>query len=191
MKNIYFDNYCDFASDITDKFITLADMDCDIAVIAKYEAAKKIINELLYAGFELSNVTLDHEYLDEYIISIVKSNDRNEIWCEPMKKEHGYISDYSAIIFLLDNCSSTVIPFCKSKFVYEVSIGETYENKIDCNTQDGSTTYISKSKDGVPEGFTKSWTSFKNGVSCCFNYSYYSSDIDILRKIAARFGVNL
>lgn len=50
--------------------------------------------------------------------------DEGDIWCEPMIKNGDYIEDESAVIYVLDNCSSKVIPYCKGRTVYEVTLGE-------------------------------------------------------------------
>ena len=45
------------------------------------------------------------------------------IWIEKFKRENGYYEDESTITYILDNCSSKVIPYCKGKTVYEVTVG--------------------------------------------------------------------
>ena len=67
----------------------------------------------------------------EYLISL--NNDG--IWCEPMKLDGKYLTDESTITYILDNCSSKVIPYCKGKLVYEVSVGAD-ENDCDCSECD-------------------------------------------------------
>lgn len=46
------------------------------------------------------------------------------IWIEKFKKEYGYLTDEFTIVYVLDNCSSKAIPYCKGEIVYEVAIGE-------------------------------------------------------------------
>ena len=67
------------------------------------------------------------EYDAEYIISIYD----DEIWCEPMLRENGYIEEDAPVIYVLDNCSSKVIPYCKGKTVYEVTVGDDDECSCD------------------------------------------------------------
>ena len=133
MKNIYFDDFEDLACDIADAYDSLKCEDFeDVAIIAKYEEARQIIKELICIGYDISNIEL-HEvdwdnYDAEYIISLYD----NSIWCEPMLRENGYIEEYSPVIYVLDNCSSKVIPYCKGKVVYEVSVGDD-EDGCDCS----------------------------------------------------------
>ena len=125
MKNLYFDDFEDLACSVADTYDSLKCEDYeDVAIIAKYEEARQIIKELLYIGYDIHSVNIiDEEYGEydaEYIISLYD----NEVWCEPMLREKGYITDDSPVMYVLDNCSSKVIPYCKGKTVYEVSVGD-------------------------------------------------------------------
>ena len=133
MKNLYFDDFGDLACDIADKFDMVKDDFGDITIIAKYEEAKKIISELSCIGYSLESIRMSRpeweNYHEEYLISL--NNDG--IWCEPMKLDDKYLTDESTITYILDNCSSKVIPYCKGKNVYEVTVGD-YE--CGCNECD-------------------------------------------------------
>ena len=124
MKNLYFDDFEDFACDIADKFDMVKDDFGDITIIAKYEEAKEIISELSCIGYSLESIRMSRpeweNYHEEYLISL--NNDG--IWCEEMKSDGKYLPDESTITYILDNCSSKVIPYCKGKTVYEVSVGD-------------------------------------------------------------------
>ena len=133
MKNLYFDDFEDLACDIADTYDSLDGEDFeDVAIIAKYEEARQIIKELICIGYDISNIEL-HEvdwdnYDAEYIISLYD----NSIWCEPMLRENGYIEEYSPVIYVLDNCSSKVIPYCKGETVYEVTVGIDDKDECEC-----------------------------------------------------------
>ena len=135
MKNLYFDDFEDLACDIADNFDMVKDDFGDIAIIAKYEEAKEIITELSCIGYSLESIRMSRpeweNYHDEYLISL--NNDG--IWCEEMKSDGKYLTDESTIIYILDNCSSKVIPYCKGKIVYEVtvSIDDDDEDECDCS----------------------------------------------------------
>ena len=68
-------------------------------------------------------------YHEEYLISL--NNDG--IWCEEMKSDGKYLTDESTITYILDNCSSKVIPYCKGKIVYEVTVGD---DEDDCDSSE-------------------------------------------------------
>ena len=124
MKNLYFDDFEDFSCAIADTYDALDGEEYyDVAVVAKYEEARQIVKELACIGYDLHSIDIDDEvdgYNAEYIITLYD----NEIFCEPMLREKGYITDDSPVIYVLDNCSSKVIPYCKGKTVYEVTVGD-------------------------------------------------------------------
>ena len=137
MKNLYFDDFEDLACDIADKFDMVKDDFGDIAIIAKYEEAKEIIAELSCIGYSLESIRMSRpeweNYHEEYLISL--NNDG--IWCEEMKSDGKYLTDESTITYILDNCSSKVIPQCRGKIVYEVTVGiDDDDCEYDCSECD-------------------------------------------------------
>ena len=135
MKNLYFDDFEDFSCVIADTYDALDYDEEDVSIIAKYEEARQIIKELLCLGYDIHSVEIHDElwesYDSEYIISLYD----NSIWCEPMLRENGYIDEDAPVIYVLDNCSSAVIPYCKGKIIYEVTVGI---DEDDCNFDDCS-----------------------------------------------------
>lgn len=149
MKQIYFDDYSDLACDIADKFDMVKDDFGDIAIIAKYEETKEIIAELVCIGYSLESIEFDRpdwkNYYDEYLISL----NFDGIWCQPMKVDGKYITDDSTITYILDNCSSTVIPHCKGKVVFEVGIVDEDEYEDECTCDECQCTCKEESKPSV------------------------------------------
>lgn len=144
MKNIYFGDYEEFALDAMDKLDAISQVDefNDVAIVAKYEEARHIIERLINCGCSICNIELHDEdwcnYTSEYIVSIRNNGEEYELWCEPMIKEKGYLTEESTVIYVLDNCSSKVIPYCKGQFVYEATVGESaceddYNEEYDCD----------------------------------------------------------
>ena len=86
---------------------------------------------MLCLGYDIHSINvIDEEYGEydaEYIISLYN----DEVWCEPMLRENGYLTDDSPVMYILDNCSSKVIPYCKGKNVFEVTVGEIED--CDCD----------------------------------------------------------
>ena len=132
MKNLYFDDFEDFSCVIADTYDALDYDEEDVAIIAKYEEARQIIKELLCLGYDIHSINvIDEEYGEydaEYIISLYN----DEVWCEPMLRENGYLTDDSPVMYILDNCSSKVIPYCKGETVYEVTVGDENCSCDDC-----------------------------------------------------------
>lgn len=186
MKKLYFNNYEDFSYNIADKYEFIKyDEYNDVAIIAKYEEARRIIKKLLFIGYDLHNVEMHNDEWDGYDSEYIVSLCDNEIWCEPMKRENGYITDDSPVIYVLDNCSSKVIPYCKGKNVFEVSIGDDFDDEYDCGgcdidecigckEYDNSKKCVEYSKDsgGNMHGFTAS----KSNGNLYYSYSVYTSD---------------
>ena len=133
MKNLYFDDFEDLACDIADNFDMVKDDFGDIAIIAKYEEAKEIIAKLSCIGYSLESIRMSRpeckNYHEEYLISL--NNDG--IWCEEMKSDGKYLTDESTITYILDNCSSKVIPYCKGNIVFEVTVGD---DEDDCDSSE-------------------------------------------------------
>ena len=156
MTNLYFDDFEDFSCVIADTYDALDYDEEDVAVVAKYEEARQIVKELACIGYDLHSIDIDDEfdgYNAEYIITLYD----NEIFCEPMLREKGYITDDSPVMYILDNCSSKVIPYCKGKTVYEVSVGDD-----DCNCDDCEECLTINGKPATKEEFDRYVSQFKH-----------------------------
>lgn len=199
MKNLYFDDFEDLACDIADKFDMVKDDFDDIAIIAKYEEAKEIISELVCIGYSLESIRMSRpewkNYHEEYLISL--NNDG--IWCEEMKSDGKYLPDESTITYILDNCSSKVIPHCKGKIVYEVTVGID-EDDCDCSEcackKDGKpatstttkSTYKINNKEVSKEEFDKKYEEFEemyldNIRDMLLNYCEFMDEVNEWRKL--------
>ena len=200
MQNVYFEDYEDLVCDIADKYDSLNSNEeyKDVAIIAKYEEARQIIKELMCIGYDLHSIVMHDVEYDGYEFEYIISLYDDEIWVEPMMRESGYITDDSPIMYVLGNCSSKVIPYCKGKMAFEVTVGDEDCNCDECqcactdkDTDDSEATHISRDKHGNPLGFSKTWSTVRDGVHCYSSYSHYSSDVNMLRSIASDFGVKL
>ena len=163
MKNLYFDDFEDLACDIADRFDRLDKEEFeDIAVIAKPNEVKEIFKELVCMGYDICNITYERidwdGYDDEYILSM----NHDGIWLEKFKREDGkYLTDESTITYILDNCSSKVIPYCKGKIVYEVTVGDYECGCDDCD--DCEEGFTVNGKPATKEEFDAYVSQFKNG----------------------------
>ena len=161
MKNLYFDDFEDFACAVADTYDALDGEDFeDVAIIAKYEEARQIIKELLCLGYDIHSLEI-HDYLwENYDAEFIISLYDNELWCEPMLRENGYIKEQAPVIYVLDNCSSKVIPYCKGKTVYEVSVGDDEDDECCCDE-----CKCNYRKDEKPTDTTSKESYFVNGKS--------------------------
>ena len=161
MRNLYFDDFEDLACDIADRFDRLDKEEFeDIAVIAKPNEVKEIFKELVCMGYDICNITYEHidwdGYDDEYILSM----NHDGIWLEKFKREDGkYLTDESTITYILDNCSSKVIPCCKGKNVYEVTVGI---DEDDCDCDDCEKCFTINGNPATKEEFDKYVSQFKH-----------------------------
>ena len=136
MKRLCFEDYENFVCEVNKKFELIRELDKfgDISIIAKYYDAKEIIKELLCLDYNIATIHIAKEesegYTNEYIISIVNLDGNTEIWCEPMKCDSTYLCDESVITYIMDNCSSACISYCKAGAMFEVRI---CENEDDCD----------------------------------------------------------
>lgn len=188
MQNLWFNDYEDLACDIADKFDSIRELDeyNDVAIIAKYEETRQIIKELLCIGYDLHSIDLHDEmwenYDAEYVISLLNIDGEDEIWCEPMLRESGYLTEDSPVIYVLDNCSSKVIPYCKGKVIFEVTVDEEEcdcDECCECCECNHDDTEITEDT----HGFTVS-NSDENGY---YSYSFYSTDKNLVAEMAKRF----
>lgn len=128
-----------------------------------------------------------------------------------------YIESSSDIVYVHQDCNSKILKYIDCDEIYEFSIYDVDDfddidyNCFDCgydkcscdkclddDDEDGTISYcsdsstISKDKNGKPTGFTRSWSiTDEDGVYQSTIYSYYCSDIDMLRKAAKNFDVEL
>nr|DAD94519.1 MAG TPA: hypothetical protein [Siphoviridae sp. cttFh17] len=127
IKTLHFEDCEDFAYDVSDVYERVKSDDeyNSVDVVAKYEDAKNIIAELVENGHDLAHISdfarPDHDnYNDEYLIAL----DHEGIWCEPAKRENGYLYATGVVCYVMDNCNSKIISSIQSKVVYEVNIGD-------------------------------------------------------------------
>lgn len=137
MEKLHFDDFENFVIEVSENYDAIKDKleDNDIAIIAKYAEATEIIENLIQYGYKIEEIHIDipeyWRYKDEYVISLCNVNG-SDIWCEPMKRENGYLDDDSAVIYVMDNCSSTALKHLDSEAIFEVSIGEEDEDDYEC-----------------------------------------------------------
>lgn len=146
MERLEFEDYEEFACDVTDSFDDIENEFGDVSIIAKYDEAKEIIKELLCLGYNVASVELHRKefenYYDEYIVSL----NFDGVWCEKFKRDTGYFKDESNVTYIMDNCSSAVIPYCNSENLYEVSVKDVDDSESDNEKSETERTYTVNGK---------------------------------------------
>lgn len=143
IKTLHFEDYEDFACAVSDAYDRVKSDDAynSVDVVAKYEDAKEIIRELIGIGYGIAfidkfgNPEWDG-YDDAFVISLLD----DEIWCEPVKRENGYIFVDADVVYIFDNCNSKIIPKIEADEVYEVEIGDFDYDCENCDYHDMTTT---------------------------------------------------
>lgn len=132
MKNLgtlYYDDMESFVGDVADQYDKRKDELDDISIIAKYNEAKEFIKDLLFIGYDLFSVEINDVeydgYDDEYIISLYDKS----VYCEPFKRDTGYIHEDSTITYISNECNSKCLDYVGSNKIYAFEIGD--EQKID------------------------------------------------------------
>ena len=203
MKNLYFDDFEDFSCVIADTYDALDYDEEDVAIIAKYEEARQIIKELLCLGYDINSLEIHDELWENYDAEYVISLYDNSIWCEPMLRENGYIEEEAHVVYVLDNCSSKVIPYCKGNTVYEVTVGDDEcscdECECACKKDEKSTTassaksttkstYKINNKEVSKEEFDKKYEEFEemyldNIRDMLLSYCEFMDEMNEWRKL--------
>ena len=195
INTLNFEDYEDFACVVSDAYDKVKSDDeyNSVDVVAKYEDAKEIIRELIGIGYgiafidNLANPEWDG-YNDAFVISLLD----DEIWCEPVKRENGYIFVEADVVYIFDNCNSKIVPKIESDEVYEVEIGDFNYDDCDgdcenCECHNDTYLHTSEDEDGNTYGFTVS----RSDSDSYMSYSYYSSDElshEDIQKMLKTFG---
>lgn len=152
IERLEFKDYEELAYNISNTFESIDDAYGDVSVVAKYNEAKEIIRELLCIGYDVASIKLHREDFEEYWDEYLLTLNIDGIWCEKFKRENRYSTDTSDVIYIMDNCSSTVIRYCDSEYVYEVSTDNMNE---DSEYTENEHTYMIDGKPVDKETFDK------------------------------------
>lgn len=125
IKNAYFDSYEEFADCIVDTYEDSCENEefSSVDVIAKFDAAKEIVKELVSDGYDIALITNfagveSDGYKDEFIVSL--SDDK--IWVEPFKRGNDYITAEADVVYIMDDCNYKCIPNILSDKIYAVEV---------------------------------------------------------------------
>ena len=198
-ENISYIITLDATEEIVDIFLeSLEKTDKTTGIIANKELIEYAMGEALAQDWiNVRRVDIELDDL-EYMLSV---DDDGDLVVQPViEYTDKYFSSMETVYISMDgDVSQDVIDNCIDRDVNVILFG--YEEDCDCDecqcactdkdTDDSESTHISRDKHGNPLGFSKTWSTVRDGVHCYSSYSHYSSDVDMLRSIASDFGVRL
>lgn len=157
IKTIEIYDYGHFACIISDTYddVTSDDEFNSVGVVAKYEDAKEIIRELIGIGHDIANVTLNDSQCNGYNDTYIVSLDNEGIWCEPVKRDSGYIYVENQVCYIFGNCNSKILEKIESDEIYEVKFYDEDDcdcECCDCTSYNPSTSTASYSINGKSVG---------------------------------------
>lgn len=105
-------------------------------VVCKFEEAKDIIKHLMmYEDTDFENIYLESSdergYEDEFCIELWYNDGVINFSCDPLKVDEKYGNPCGDETYLLENCSSKIIPLCEGSDLYFVSL----EDECDCDEE--------------------------------------------------------
>lgn len=130
MDTLKFEDYEELCCYAADRFDDVKDNDdlCSVTIVAKYEEAKRVIENLICIGYPIASIDGLNDpaydgYCDEFVITL-SPTDEGTLWCEPFKRHDEYFTNECAIALVMDNCSARVLEHLEFDESYEVSVGE-------------------------------------------------------------------
>ncbi len=180
-KDLYFEYIEDFADYIIGRVED--DEELFVEVVGKFDTIKPLLKEVMayefvnFESIEIESAIIDG-YADEFVLSFWVNGGIIEIGCEKLRRDSGYIHIDGDETYLLEDCSSKIIPLYDDLDLYFVNFDEEFDCGdecdeyclCDCHCGDSCVEY-SETDDGELHGFTAS-KSTGNGD---YSYSFYTS----------------
>lgn len=134
-KDLYFECIEDFADYMVDR--VELDEELFLTVVGKFEEIKDIVKELFCVtevDFEYFNIEspVVSDYDDEYVLDCWYVDGVMQIGCEPAKRDGKYLRLAGDETYLLENCSSKIIPLCEGTELYFVNLDDECDYDDDC-----------------------------------------------------------
>lgn len=134
-KDLYFEYIEDFADYIVERVEN--DEELFLTVVGRFEEIKNIIKEIFCIAevdFESLNIEspIIDGYEDEYVLDCWCDDGVIQIGCEPAKRNGEYLNLVGDETYLLEDCSSKIIPLCEGSDLYFVNFDEDYDCDEEC-----------------------------------------------------------
>lgn len=195
MNTHYFDDYESFVCEVDDMYDSMNDDFKTVGIIAKYEEAKEILQQLICIGYDIAHIKLYDElfdeYYDEYIINLTSSG----IYCEKFKHKNEYIKEDSTITYVSNECNSACLKHIDSNKILcfeidseEYEIGDDLEIGLWDDGCDCCEECCPYEYDEDMHGFTATRNS-EDGYSSVSFYSTEKIDTNEMKDLLEIFGL--
>lgn len=184
-------------NDLADIMIDMQGEDINISVFCHYNIARKLIAVLCKKNVSVLSLDVSDEmwngYNREYEISI---NDMEMVCSKVYNPEkETYLYSGADVSLVHEDCNSKILSRIESDAIYEFEIfcdenceycdynNET-EDEMDIwdeNSTGECENSVDYMTDDMP-GFTRSWSSTDDGIFRSHNYSFFSTDADLVQK---------
>lgn len=174
---------------------------CAVSAICHYELATAIAEELIREGCNIDFAEIySYEYNcydREYAVTVYADHEENIfVSVDPLYRDDKYLFHYSDVIYVHQDCNSKLLKHVDAEEMYEFAVGELDEEDTDedddLHTHFTEYTNISKSVDGTPTGFSKSWHSvYEDGLSAYTSYSFMSDNRELLKTMMDIFDIKM
>ena len=198
MKRFVFEDTNDVA---TTMIVKVHDSTCAVSAICHYELATAIAEELIREGCNIDFAEIySYEYNcydREYAVIVYADHEENIfVSVDPLYRDDKYLFHYSDVIYVHQDCNSKLLKHVDAEELYEFAVGELDEEDTDkdddLHTHFTEYTNISKSVDGTPTGFSKSWHSVdEDGLSAYTSYSFMSDNRELLKTMMDIFDIKV
>lgn len=212
MERLCFNDCEEFACAISDLYDELKAKDefNDVTVVANYDTAKELVEELICIGYPIYDVHVCNPDIDAYTREYYISLNSDGVWCERAIGDKGYLWSEAATTFVLDDCNSSILNHIGSENIFEVHIGSCDEcdledgNEVrvghddDCKECDFKDDCLELEKQSILDGFNikgidettecddemSGFTVTKETGNSTTRVSFYSTDKDLVKTMA-------
>lgn len=197
-------------NDLIDKKIDELGEDNDLVIYAKRDLVAELFINMIDNDYDFGYINFDKlDDLRKDEVYIMTINSQRMINIEYAYRD-GIIVEHDSKIafFYTDDCKQDIIDYCIDNnmkiilFDFEGDEGccgsdceydgcDNCKENLNTYESQSTTISISKSKNGTPNGFTKSWCNDEDGTFSSTTYSFYSDDLGLLKDMAEEFEVRL
>ena len=135
-KDLYFEHMEEFADYIISR---VEDVEWFfVTVVGKFETIKPLLKEvMIYDSVDIDSIEIESGavdgYADEFVLSLWAEDNVINIGCEKLKRDGEYIAPGGDENYLMEDCSSKVIPLCKDSDLYFVNLGDESDCCEECD----------------------------------------------------------